>query len=61
MKQLYHPPVVWTLNVKCHDGTPPSVVRIVKDKTIEQLLESVVEQISAYDFSDVEDILNIKS
>lgn len=54
MKHTYISPVVWTLNVKCHDNAPPSIVRVVKDKTIEQLLESIVEQVSEYEFHDIE-------
>lgn len=56
--RAYHPPVVWTLNVQCQ-GAPNVTVRVIKDKTIAEFKESIIEQVSAFDdsFRDIEYIL----
>lgn len=46
--------VVWKVNVHCH-GVAPVVVRVIKDKTIAQLKENIIEQASVFD-NDLRDI-----
>jgi hypothetical protein len=41
-------PVVWIVNVQCQ-GVPTLVVRVLKDKTISQLKENIIEQGSELD------------
>ena len=53
--EYYLIPTVWTINVQCQ-GVPTITVRVIKDKTIAQFRESIIEQASEFD----DDLRNIK-